>query len=160
MAYQDLWGLDSAGGSWSRLCVARSPRLSQSLREEMESSITMLWASSSSPRYMTYAFHHQVDLCEFEASLRPAWSTTWVPDPPGLHRETLSQDGKTMNLAFFLFLFLFLSFSSFLFFSFSFFVIVVGGGKTGSYCLKLALNLTQADHKLTTLLPQPSKRLE
>jgi hypothetical protein len=28
-------------------------------------------------------------------SLRPAWSTKWVPGQPGLHRETLSQKTKT-----------------------------------------------------------------
>jgi hypothetical protein len=27
-------------------------------------------------------------------SLRPAWSTKWVPGQPGLHRETLSQKTK------------------------------------------------------------------
>jgi hypothetical protein len=27
-------------------------------------------------------------------SLRPAWSTKWVPGQPGLHRETLSQEKK------------------------------------------------------------------
>jgi hypothetical protein len=27
-------------------------------------------------------------------SLRPAWSTKWVPGQPGLHRETLSQKKK------------------------------------------------------------------
>jgi hypothetical protein len=30
-------------------------------------------------------------------SSRPAWSTEWVPGPPGLHRETLSQKTKTKN---------------------------------------------------------------
>jgi hypothetical protein len=28
-------------------------------------------------------------------SLRPAWSTEWVPGQPGLHRETLSRKNKT-----------------------------------------------------------------
>jgi hypothetical protein len=28
-------------------------------------------------------------------SLRPAWSTEWVPGQPGLHKETLSQKNKT-----------------------------------------------------------------
>jgi hypothetical protein len=28
-------------------------------------------------------------------SLRPAWSTKWVPGQPGLHRETLSRKTKT-----------------------------------------------------------------
>jgi hypothetical protein len=28
-------------------------------------------------------------------SLRPAWSTEWVPGQPGLHRETLSRKTKT-----------------------------------------------------------------
>jgi hypothetical protein len=28
-------------------------------------------------------------------SLRPAWSTEWVPEQPGLHRETLSRKNKT-----------------------------------------------------------------
>jgi hypothetical protein len=28
-------------------------------------------------------------------SLRPAWSTEWVPGQPGLHRETLSQNKQT-----------------------------------------------------------------
>jgi hypothetical protein len=27
-------------------------------------------------------------------SLRPAWSTKWVPGQPGLYRETLSQKNK------------------------------------------------------------------
>jgi hypothetical protein len=27
-------------------------------------------------------------------SLRPVWSTEWVPGHPGLHRETLSQKNK------------------------------------------------------------------
>jgi hypothetical protein len=30
-------------------------------------------------------------------SLRPAWSTKWVPGQPGLHRETLSPKNKTKN---------------------------------------------------------------
>jgi hypothetical protein len=30
-------------------------------------------------------------------SLRPAWSTEWVPGQPGLHRETLSQKTKQTN---------------------------------------------------------------
>jgi hypothetical protein len=30
-------------------------------------------------------------------SLRPAWSTKWVPKQPGLYRETLSQKNKTKN---------------------------------------------------------------
>jgi hypothetical protein len=30
-------------------------------------------------------------------SLRPAWSTKWVPGQPGLHRETLSRKTKTQN---------------------------------------------------------------
>jgi hypothetical protein len=30
-------------------------------------------------------------------SLRPAWSTKWVPGQPGLHRETLSWKNKTKH---------------------------------------------------------------
>jgi hypothetical protein len=30
-------------------------------------------------------------------SLRPAWSTEWVPGQPGLHRETLSRKNKQNN---------------------------------------------------------------
>jgi hypothetical protein len=30
-------------------------------------------------------------------SSRPAWSTEWVPEQPGLHRETLSQKPKNQN---------------------------------------------------------------
>jgi hypothetical protein len=30
-------------------------------------------------------------------SLRPAWSTEWVPGQPGLHRETLSRKNKNKN---------------------------------------------------------------
>jgi hypothetical protein len=30
-------------------------------------------------------------------SLKPAWSTEWVPGQPGLHRETLSRKTKTKN---------------------------------------------------------------
>ena len=31
-------------------------------------------------------------------SLRPAWSTKWVPGQPGLHRETLSQKNQKSNI--------------------------------------------------------------
>jgi hypothetical protein len=30
-------------------------------------------------------------------SLRPAWSTEWDPEQPGLHRETLSQNNNSNN---------------------------------------------------------------
>ena len=30
-------------------------------------------------------------------SLRPAWSTEWVPGQPGLHRETLSRKNQNQN---------------------------------------------------------------
>ena len=40
--------------------------------------------------------------CEAEAggflSLRPAWSTKWVPGQPGLYRETLSQKNKCIYI--------------------------------------------------------------
>jgi hypothetical protein len=32
-------------------------------------------------------------------SLRPAWSTEWVPGQPGLHRETLSQECLLVSMA-------------------------------------------------------------
>jgi hypothetical protein len=41
-------------------------------------------------------------------SLRPAWSTEGVPEPPGLHRETLSQKKKKKGKKQCLLLFIFL----------------------------------------------------
>jgi hypothetical protein len=46
---------------------------------------------------------HTFSPCALEAeaggflSLRPAWSTEWVPGQPGLHRETLSRKNKNNN---------------------------------------------------------------
>jgi hypothetical protein len=64
------------------------------------------------PCYVNFCIHYKRDLWpgvvvhpfnpstrEAEAggflSLRPAWSTKWVPGQPGLYRETLSQKNKT-----------------------------------------------------------------
>jgi hypothetical protein len=46
---------------------------------------------------------HNFNLNTWEAeagrflSLRPAWSTEWVPEQPGLHRETLSENKTKQN---------------------------------------------------------------
>lgn len=52
--------------------------------------------SSKSFKFNTDVWYRPVTLAfwmqSLTASLSPAWAATWVPDQPGLHRETVSNN--------------------------------------------------------------------
>jgi hypothetical protein len=56
---------------------------------------------NQSPSWAVVAHTFNPSTWEAEAggflSSRPAWSTEWVPEQPGLHRETLSQKNQKPN---------------------------------------------------------------
>ena len=64
---------------------------------EITFKISMIEYIKSKPGVVAHAFYPSS--WEAEAggflSLRPVWSTKWVPGQPGLHRETLPQNTHT-----------------------------------------------------------------
>jgi hypothetical protein len=84
------------GKFWKREMNRYFPQLSDSFPQEFLSLLYVFKNKLYKPGVVAHAFNPST--WEAEAgrflSLRPDWSTKWVPGRPGLHRETLSRKTK------------------------------------------------------------------